>query len=110
MTCICCDPGEKCRGFCATANVLAAAEALNKVNVRDASNAGTRNGLYRQNMSREAEKLDEAFQALYKSRQPSTGRTEFPASEIGFTLKSDQQTIDAIANDIARRAPPRAVR
>ncbi len=106
MDCICCDPGERCRGMCPTAIVLRAAEAMNKANVRDASNVGTRNGLYRDNMSAEARKLDEAFQAYYRAQQPST---QLNASDIGFTLKSDQKTMDAIA-DVARRAPPKAMR
>lgn len=32
------------------------------------------------------------------------------AADIGFTLKSDQKTMDAIADDVARKAPPRAMR
>jgi hypothetical protein len=94
----------------ARAKVFEAAEALNKANVRDACNVGTMNGLYRQNMSAEARKLDEAFQAYYESQLPRTDRTEFPASEIGVTLNSDQGTLDAIAADAARYAPPRSMR
>jgi hypothetical protein len=107
MDCICCDPGERCRGLCPTARVLFAADALNKANVRDANNVGTRNGLYRDNMNPEARSLDEAFQAYYRAQQPST---EINAADIGFTLKSDKKTMDAIAEDVARNAPPRAMR
>lgn len=86
--------------------VIAAAERLNKANVRDACNVGTRNGLYRNNMSAEARALDEAFQTHYEAQQPQT----INAADIGFTLKSDQKTMDAIAADVARKAPPRAMR
>lgn len=75
--------------------ILNAAEALNKANVRDASNAGTKRGLYRDNMSPEARVLDEAFQRYYEAQQPrtlppiSSGRVEIDAKTIGFTLKDD---------------------
>lgn len=83
--------------------VVAAAERLNRANVRDAINVGTRNGLYRDNMSADARKLDEAFQAYYEAQRPRTDgpqplppiggpHIEIDAKAAGFTLEMSEET------------------
>lgn len=80
--------------------ILAAAEVLNRANVRAAQASGER--LYREAMTTEARALDEAFQAHYEAQQPQTDgpqplprlhqSVEIDAKAIGFTLKMSEET------------------